>query len=136
MLNRKRCLGLLTTIATVSGLLLSAQVMAAEQWVKVLTNSEGVWYVDKGSISPQGKNIAFWAYVVHDAPTRIGKLTIRSEGDYVVTDCRSHQYQLIYKRLMDENNQLVREIEGSNHSFGSAKKGSGEGASINFVCKQ
>jgi hypothetical protein len=49
MLNRQHCLRL-CTIAAISGALFSAQAIAAEQWVKVLTNDRGVWFVDKSSI--------------------------------------------------------------------------------------
>jgi hypothetical protein len=136
MLNRQHCLRL-CTIAAISGALFSAQAIAAEQWVKVLTNDRGVWFVDKSSIAPQGKNLAFWAYIVHDTPTRINNMAIQTEGDYVLVDCRSRRYRLVYKRLMDKNNQLVHELDFSRrHGFGSPRKGSGEAVSINFVCSQ
>ena len=138
MLNRNHLLGLFTTIATVSGVLLAAQAIAAEQWVKVLTNPQGVWFVDKSSIAKADKNRTFWSYIVYDKPIRHNKLAIYSEGSYVTVNCQSHRYSLRYKRLMDKDNQLVREIDLGRQGVqsGLPQKGSGEAASIDLACAQ
>jgi hypothetical protein len=136
MLNLSRFV-LSSSVVILAGAYFATPISAAEQWVKVLTNNRGDWFVDKGSITIKGQDRTFWSYIAHKSPSKIRNLTVQTSGNYVAVDCRTRQYRLLYQRLMDKNNKLVSEIDLSNRSTVEAPdKGSGEEHSIKFACAQ
>lgn len=107
-------------------------------WVKVLTDErERIWYVDSGSIQRKGNIRYFWSYILGGDPFPVeGKLAY-STAFYLSVDCQQKRYRMRFARAFDENNQVVKEYNyGDDRPLGSTSAGTGEDASLKYVCSR
>lgn len=111
---------------------------AKQGWVAVLTDQrDKTWYVDSGSIQGKGRFRYFWSYMTGGTPYPENGKLVHSMAFYLSVDCQQKRFRLRYARSMDENAKTIKEFDfGESQSLGSPRSGSGEAASINFVCAQ
>jgi hypothetical protein len=125
-------------LAVLSSVLLISPLQAAEQWVRIKTDKfNNAWYVDKNSIAIKGKDRLFWLYVVNPKPDLIDGQSVTSFGAYLAVNCQSQKVRPQYMRLMDKNNQPVREIDLSSaqgRKLLPNKINEGAIASTRYVC--
>lgn len=120
------------------GTSLRSPASAASGWVQVTTDrGNRIWYVDSGSIQGTGRFRYFWSYIVGGPPfPEAGKLA-HSSAYYLSVDCQQKRYRLRHARSLDENTNLIKEYNfGDSQPLAPAQPGSGEEASINFVCSR
>lgn len=108
-------------------------------WVRVITDSRArTWYVDTGSIQGKGRFRYFWSYTTGGTPSypEAGKLA-HSTAFYLSVDCQQQRYRLRYAKALDANFKLIKEYDyGDSLPLGTANPGSGEAASMKFVCSR
>ncbi|QZZ21982.1 hypothetical protein J5X98_06095 [Leptothermofonsia sichuanensis E412] len=127
---------------TVAALLGTASLVEAapakKGWVEVLTDQrDKTWYVDSGSIQGRGRFRYFWSYTTGGVPYSENGQLVYSMAFYLSVDCQQKRFRLRYARALDENGKTIKEFNfGETQSLNSPRSGSGEEASLNFVCSQ
>ena len=127
------CVATLLTTSITPGL---AQVRGG--WVRIITdNRDKTWYVDNGSIQGKGRFRYFWSYTTGGTPySEAGKL-VYSTAFYLSVDCQQQRYRLRYAKALDKDFKLIKEYDyGDSLPLGKATSGSGEAASMKFVCSR
>jgi hypothetical protein len=62
---------------------------------------------------------------------------VYSAAFYLSVDCQQKRFRLRYAKSLDENSKTIKEYDfGENQPLGRATPGSGEEASMNFVCSR
>ncbi|HEY9649063.1 MAG TPA: surface-adhesin E family protein [Coleofasciculaceae cyanobacterium] len=124
-------------LAITSVALLSSPALA--DWVRVKTDLDNdIYSVDVDSIEGRGRLRYFWSNVVFGQPrnTETGQVA-HSAVFYLSVDCQNKLYSLRFERVLDENNQSIRDFDyGEYPPQASPASGSSEEASLNFVCSR
>jgi hypothetical protein len=132
------CCSISLMMATVISPAIAIAASNTGQWVPVMTDGQDrVWYVDAGTIQGRGRYRYFWSYVLNKTPfVQAGEL-VYGTAYYLSVDCRSKRFRLRFARLLDENSKTLKEYNyGDNKPLGSIPPGTGEEASIKFVCSR
>ncbi|MCL6436251.1 MAG: hypothetical protein K6T90_18995 [Leptolyngbyaceae cyanobacterium HOT.MB2.61] len=135
ILQRLGCTaGLITFLLGVAGVAEAAP--DKKGWVAVLTDpNDKTWYVDNGSIQGRGRFRYFWSYTTGGTPYRENGKLAYSMAFYLSVDCQQKRFRLRYARSLDENSNTIKEYNfGDRLPLGSPRSGSGEEASMNYVC--
>lgn len=134
-------IGLSTT--TIATFLADRSVAAPAKsgWVKIKTEQDNkIWYVDTGSITGKGRFRYFWSYITGGAPypdPEVSGQLVYSTAFYLSVDCQQKQFRLRYAQLFDQGSKLIKEFDyGTSRPLGGATPGSGEEASVNYVCSR
>jgi hypothetical protein len=114
---------------------------APKGWVRVKTEPNNkVWFVDAGSIKGQGRFRYFWSYITGGSPypdPEVPGQLVHSSSFYLSVDCQQRAYRLRFAQLYDQNTKLLKEFDyGESRPLGKVTPGSGEEASLNFVCSR
>lgn len=126
-------------IATFAGTSAIAAAQSIEKgWVAVMTDErERTWYVDSGTIEGKGQFRYFWSYTTGDTPYSDNGKMAYSTAFYLSVDCQQKKFRLRYAKSLDQNSQLIKEYNfGDSQPLGSPTSGSGEEASMNYVCRK
>ena len=123
-------------LAIASVTLLTLPATAAE-WVRVKTTANNIYSVDTTSIEGRGRIRNFWSHIEFGKPQPVaGKLT-HSAIYYVSADCQDKVYGLRFTRFLDQNSRTIKEDNyGDRAGLVKPASGSGEEASIKFVCSR
>jgi len=111
---------------------------AKSGWVAVVTDGRNkTWYVDRGTVQGRGRFRYFWSYVVGGNPySDSGKLAY-STAFYLSVDCQLKRFRLRFAKSLDQNNNVIKEYDfGEARPLSSARAGSGEDATLRYVCSQ
>ncbi len=111
-------------------------VAAPSHWTSVRKDASGEWFINKSSIARDGSRRTFWSYIAFSKPSKFNGQKVYSQGDYISVDCATQKYGVQYKRYMDQNNQLVKEINYGTSSILVPARSKGEMAGVKFVCSQ
>jgi ribonucleotide monophosphatase NagD (HAD superfamily) len=107
-------------------------------WVRVVTDGQDkTWYVDNGSIQGKGRFRYFWSYTTGGTPYQEAGKPAYSTAFYLWADCQQQRYRLRYAKALDANFKLIKEYDyGDSLPLATATAGSGEAASMKFVCSR
>lgn len=120
------------------GVQIPERAIAANGWVKVITDARNkTWYVDSGSIQGRGRFRYFWSYTTEDLPFNEDGKLVYSSAFYLSVDCQLKRYRLRHAKSLDQNSNVVKEYSfGDDRPLAAVRSGSGEEASLNFVCSR
>ena len=111
---------------------------AKNGWIPVSTDSRNkTWSVDNGSIQGRGRFRYFWSYIVGGDPYPDNGKVAYSTAFYLSVDCQQKRFRLRYAKSLDENTKVIKEYDfGEKVPLAAVRAGSGEAASLNYVCSR
>ncbi len=123
-------------LAIASVTLLTLPATAAE-WVRVKTTANDIYSVDAATIEGRGRIRNFWSHIEFGKPQSVAGKLAHSAIYYVSTDCQDKVYGLRFTRFLDQNSRTIKEDNyGDRAGLVKPASGSGEEASIKFVCSR
>jgi hypothetical protein len=117
--------------------LLTLPATAAE-WVRVKTSgNNNIYSVDAATIEGRGRIRNFWSHIEFGKPQSVAGKLAHSAIYYVSADCQDKVYGLRFTRFLDQNSRTIKEDNyGDRAGLVKPASGSGEEASIKFVCSR
>jgi hypothetical protein len=104
-------------------------------WIRLLSEGNKLWFIDTGSIKKSGSVRYFWSYIQADMPMPEGDSLVAGSAYYLSVDCKKKMYRLRHAQTLDSNGKVIREENyGDSRPMTEINPGTGEAASINYVC--
>jgi hypothetical protein len=111
-------------------------IASSSTWVRVVKDTDSELFIDQASIKQEGQYRTFWSYIAFSQPKPVDGKKVYGQGDYLTVDCKTKQYQVRYKRFMDQNNKLIKEFNFGSSSSLTRTRSKNEMAGIKFACAQ
>lgn len=125
-------------LASCAAVLLAAEVTIAApaKWVRIMTDSsKNIWYVDASSIQGRGRYRFFWSFIENQNPVVQNGRSVYSAIFYLSVDCQEQRYRLRFEEVFDQNSRSIgKQSYGEDVPLADPRPGSGEAASIRYVC--